>query len=138
MQKKSMGMQIFLVLFFGPLGLLYSAPGLVIPFILGSFAVIALAAMADLGSSLGIPIILGIYGAPLILGINAVEKQNRAVMINDVTRRETEERRHNELIEATTTKAEQYANAATKACPFCAETVLAAAIKCKHCGSDIA
>jgi hypothetical protein len=25
----------------------------------------------------------------------------------------------------------------TKACPFCAETVLAAAIKCKHCGSDL-
>jgi hypothetical protein len=25
----------------------------------------------------------------------------------------------------------------TKACPYCAETVLAKAIKCKHCGSDI-
>jgi hypothetical protein len=28
-------------------------------------------------------------------------------------------------------------NAATKACPFCAEQILDAAIKCKHCGSDI-
>lgn len=26
---------------------------------------------------------------------------------------------------------------ALKACPFCAEDVLAAAIKCKHCGSDL-
>lgn len=26
---------------------------------------------------------------------------------------------------------------ATKTCPFCAEEVLAAAIKCKHCGSDL-
>lgn len=26
---------------------------------------------------------------------------------------------------------------ATKNCPFCAEEILAAAIKCKHCGSDI-
>jgi hypothetical protein len=25
----------------------------------------------------------------------------------------------------------------TKVCPFCAEEILAAAIKCKHCGSDI-
>ena len=25
----------------------------------------------------------------------------------------------------------------TKACPFCAEEILVAAIKCKHCGSDI-
>lgn len=25
----------------------------------------------------------------------------------------------------------------TKACPFCAEQILVAAIKCKHCGSDI-
>jgi len=25
----------------------------------------------------------------------------------------------------------------TRACPFCAEEILVAAIKCKHCGSDI-
>jgi hypothetical protein len=28
-------------------------------------------------------------------------------------------------------------NAATRACPFCAETIKAAALKCKHCGSDL-
>jgi len=26
----------------------------------------------------------------------------------------------------------------TRACPFCAEQVLVAAVKCKHCGSDLA
>lgn len=26
---------------------------------------------------------------------------------------------------------------ATRACPFCAEDILAAAVKCKHCGSDV-
>ena len=29
-------------------------------------------------------------------------------------------------------------NFATKTCPFCAEEVKAAAVKCKHCGSDLA
>jgi ribosomal protein L37AE/L43A len=26
---------------------------------------------------------------------------------------------------------------ATKCCPFCAEEILSAAIKCKHCGSNL-
>jgi len=28
-------------------------------------------------------------------------------------------------------------NGSTKACPYCAEKILAAAVKCKHCGSAI-
>jgi hypothetical protein len=37
-----------------------------------------------------------------------------------------------------TRKKEGSALDATKRCPFCAEQILAAAIKCKHCGSDLA
>jgi hypothetical protein len=29
------------------------------------------------------------------------------------------------------------ANAATKACPYCGEQILAVAVKCKHCGSSL-
>lgn len=28
--------------------------------------------------------------------------------------------------------------APTKACPYCGEQILAVAVKCKHCGSDLA
>lgn len=29
------------------------------------------------------------------------------------------------------------ADAAVRPCPYCAETIKAAAVKCKHCGSDL-
>ena len=39
--------------------------------------------------------------------------------------------------DAPTSDTLKYQERVLKKCPFCAEEVLAAAIKCKHCGSDI-
>jgi hypothetical protein len=40
-------------------------------------------------------------------------------------------------IEAGSSNSRKLQQASTKACPYCAEDVKSAAIKCKHCGSDI-
>ena len=135
MNRKSQGMQFFLTLVFGPLGLLYSRPGMVIPFIVGAFAAIAVAAMAKLGGGFGALLLLCIYIAQFVIGYGAVEKHNSRLSTAETGKRETEERRHKELVAAT---AGSKPAGESKTCPFCAETILKAAVKCKHCGSDLA
>ena len=137
MKKKSLGLQIFLTLLFGPLGLLYSAPGMVIPLVIGAFVIIAIAAMSNMGGGAGALILLGIYIAPFVIGFNAVENHNLAVDSNEKQKRETEERRHQELLAASKVTTPSPSTSETKPCPYCAETILVAAIKCKHCGSEL-
>lgn len=138
MKKKSQGMHFFLTIFFGPLGLLYSKPGMVLPVLIGSFAIVAIAATAEMGGGAGLVILLGIYMAPLIIGFNAVENYNRSIDINELKSQEIGERRHRELLAAANSATNSQPASGTKACPYCAETILSTAIKCKHCGSNLA
>ena len=43
----------------------------------------------------------------------------------------------NGLFSRSTLKNQAPASEAQQKCPYCAEDILAAAIKCKHCGSDL-
>ena len=138
MKKKSQGMHFFLTIFFGPLGLLYSKPGMVLPVLIGSFAIVAIAATAEMGGGAGLVILLGIYMAPLIIGYNAVENYNRSIDIDELKSQEIGERRHRELLAAANSATNSQPASGTKACPYCAETILSTAIKCKHCGSNLA
>lgn len=72
MNRKSQGMHFFLTLVFGPLGLLYSRPGMVIPFVI----------------------------APLFIGYIAIENHNTRLTLASVAQQETQERRHEELVKA--------------------------------------
>ena len=131
-------MHFFLTIFFGPLGLLYSKPGMVLPVLVGSFVIIAVAATAKMGGGAGLVILLGIYITPLIIGFNAVENYNRLIDINEVKSKEIDERRHRELVAAASSAKNSQPAGETKACPYCAETIISTAIKCKHCSSSLA
>lgn len=137
MKKKSLGMHFFLTIFFGPLGLLYSRPGMVIPFFLGSFLLIATAALAEVGGGFGVLILIAMYAAPLFIGYIAVEKYNLSIDENTRQKEEMDERRHQELVAAASSTNAPKSVSETKACPFCAETILLAAVKCRHCGSTL-
>lgn len=138
MKKKSLGMHFFLTMVFGPLGLLYSRPGMVLPVLFGSFLLIVAAAMAGTGGTFGVLILLAIiYIAPLVIGLDAVEKYNLSIDRSILQKQEMDERRHQELIAAASSTNTPKSVSETKACPFCAETILLAAVKCKHCGSTL-
>lgn len=136
-KKKSLGMHFFLTIFFGPLGLLYSRPGIVIPFFIGSFLLIAAAAFAEVGGGFGVLILVAMYAAPLFIGYIAVEEYNLSIDKGIRHKQEVDERRHQELVAAASSTNTQKSASETKACPFCAETILLAAVKCKHCGSTL-
>ena len=91
-----------------------------------------------MGGGAGLVILLGIYMAPLIIGFNAVENYNRSIDINELKSQEIGERRHRELLAAANSATNSQPASGTKACPYCAETILSTAIKCKHCGSNLA
>lgn len=137
MKNKSQGVQFFLTLLFGPLGLFYSAPGTVLIFIIGFLGFVVAAAMLNMPGGLAVILLLAIYVAQFTVGYRAVEKYNHSINEGEINKKEADERRHQELLLATRSILSSQSSDETKACPFCAETILAAAIKCKHCGSTL-
>jgi hypothetical protein len=90
-----------------------------------------------MGGGFGILILLAIYIAPLVIGFVAVEKHNLSIDRSIRQKQEVDERRHQEIIAAASSAKTPERLSETKECPYCAETILSAAIKCKHCDTTL-
>lgn len=88
MKKKSHGANILLTLLFGPLGLLYASAWQ---------AVILTVVTIGLASVASVTGVLVVWGLCILLGASAVKKHNDAIIL----REDKEERRHQELLDAT-------------------------------------